>query len=162
MLTRDTLCLPRNLLSVRSRLSNPKREVDALSCQPTSKNPHKTNPNNEVIRTTSPETNHKIAEIKLNPSTAFHRPQVDPCVIPPQYQILPHAISWMTSTRIPNAANQARERKTSTNIRYWLAPQAGIMREGKGDVHGHAKNEDEYGISQTIPSRRDRPAMTSV
>lgn len=56
-----------------------------------------------------------MAERKLNASAAFQRPQeLVLQVLKCQCQILPQFNLWMASTRMPKAANQAKEMTTST------------------------------------------------
>jgi hypothetical protein len=66
------------------------------------------------FHTTSAETSQKIADRKLNASAAFHLLQVPLVVIPDQLQTLPQESFLIASTRIPNAANQAKDMSTST------------------------------------------------
>ena len=66
--------------------------------------------------TTIAETSQTRAERKLNASAAFHRPQTA-SPLKCQAQILPHGKWWRASTRIPKAANQAKEIRISTRDR---------------------------------------------
>lgn len=66
------------------------------------------------IHTTIAEASQTIADKKANASAAFQRPQTSPSRNPFQYQILPQWSFLTVSTRIPKAANHAREIMTST------------------------------------------------
>lgn len=67
----------------------------------------------EPIHTTRAEKSQTIAERKLNASAAFQRAQ-SASPLKRQDQILPQGRWWIASTRTPNAANQAKEIRTST------------------------------------------------
>lgn len=64
--------------------------------------------------TTIAETSQTTADKKAKASAAFQRPQVSPFKKPPQYQMLPQWNLRTASTRIPKAANHAKEIMTST------------------------------------------------
>lgn len=64
--------------------------------------------------TTIAEASQTMADKKAKASAAFQRPQTSPSRKPFQYQILPQWSLRTVSTRIPKAANHAREIMIST------------------------------------------------
>lgn len=100
-----------------------------------------------------------MADMKLNASAAFQRAQSE-SPLKCQDQMLPQGRSWIASTRIPKAANQAKEMRMSTGQLSDVSHE--VQRECIVNVHGQEKKPEEKGISQSRPNNIETPAMTSV
>lgn len=108
---------------------------------------------------TKADTIQTIADKKENASAAFQRAQSESprkC----QDQMLPQGRSLIASTRIPKAANQAKEMRMSTGQLSDLVRE--VQSIGMRNVRGQEKKPEENGISQSRPNNIETPAMTSV
>lgn len=111
------------------------------------------------MHTRRAEASQKTAERKLKASEAFHREQTPESVILPHSKMPPQLRPLSESTRRPNAANHANDKRRSTEITSVLMINSQVR---MGYVLGHMKKELENGNSHSSARRIERPATTSV